>query len=207
MDINYTKQPTESSLCEENPILSKHDVSDEEKTVSEKKFGMKTFEMTDDISSYLQTLTKVASQKSPDMIINRGMEYSLCLMSLIIENADKIVRILSLDDNLNYLCYEPILNSIIGAQLKGVKIEILTNIKIAKGGMLDKYNSILKTIPENVYSDYLKNAPVFKSFVTGDEAMYRFDYNFDGINGLGSFNDPKMTENFNKIFDYLYEQC
>lgn len=207
MNINNTKQPTESSLCEENPFLSKDDVSDEEKNVSEKKFGMKTFEMTDDILSYLQTLTKVAVQKTPDMIINRGIEYSLCLMCLIIDNAGKKIRILSLDDNLNYLCYEPIFNNIIKAQQKGVNVEILTNIKNPIGGMLDKYSSILKTIPEKAYIDYLKKSPAFKSFITGDDTMYRFEYDLDTISGLGSFNDPEMTGNFNNIFDYLYEQC
>ena len=103
MNTNYIKQPTESSLCEESPVNSTTDVFDEEKTASEKPFEMRTLEMTDDIISYLHTLTKVAKQKTPDMIINKDTAYSLCLMSIIIENAKKNVRILSLDDNIYYL--------------------------------------------------------------------------------------------------------
>lgn len=207
MDTNYTKQPTESSLCEENPVNSTTDVFDEEKNASEKPFELRTLEMTEDIISYLHTLTKVAKQKAPDMIINKDTSHSLCLMSVIIENAKKNVRILSLDDNINYLCYELIFNNIKSAKQRGVNIEILTNMDVTKEGVFKRYAPMLKTIPINVYEDYQNNTPEFKSFMTGDDAMYRFEYSLESINGLGSFNDSKMTEGFNTVFEKLYKQC
>lgn len=207
MDTNYTKQPTESSLYEENPLNSTTDVFDEEKNASEKPFEMRTLELTDDISSYLHTLTKVAKQKAPDMIINKDTSHSLCLMSIIIENAQKNVRILSLDDNIYYLCYELIFNSIKSAKQRGVNVEILTNMDVTKEGVFKRYAPMLKTIPIKVYEDYQTNTPEFKSFMTGDDAMYRFEYSLESINGLGSFNDSKLTESFNTVFEKLYKQC
>lgn len=207
MDTNYTKKTTESSLCEESPVNSTTDVLDEEKTASEKPYEMRTLEMTDDIISYLHTLTKVAKQKTPDMIINKDTSYSLCLMSIIIENAKKNVRILSLDDNIYYLCYEHIFKNIISAKQRGVNVEILTNMDVSNEGVFKRYDSMLKTIPVIVYEEYQNNNPVFKSFMTGDDSMYRFEYSLESINGLGSFNDTKITESFNNIFEKLYKRC
>lgn len=207
MDTIYTKKPTESSLCEESPVNSTTDVFDEEKTASEKPFEMRTLEMTDDIISYLHTLTKVAKQKTPDMIINKDTAYSLCLMSIIIENAKKNVRILSLDDNIYYLCYELIFNNIISAKQRGVNVEILTNMDVANEGLFKRYGSMLKTIPIKVYEEYQNDTPEFNSFMTGDDTMYRFEYSLETISGLGSFNDSLITESFNNIFEKLYKQC
>lgn len=202
------KQPTESSLLEESPVYDKKDVADEEKkSPNSQKFGPKILEMSDEIREYQETLSKVAINKSADMIFNRGFLYSLSMISVIIKTATANIRVISLDDNLDYLCYDIIVKGIDNALQKGVNVEILTNVDVPKGTVLERYKGILKMIPKQVFDEYLKKKIGFSSFITGDDTMYRLEFKQETCSGLGSFNDSDMAGKFNDLFDYIYKQC
>lgn len=207
METNTKKQPTESDLAVESPCMpSKNDIQDEEKnSVSQNQDTLKSLKMTDELQAYKQTLVKIAAQKASDIISTNDLPYSLCLISVIIDSAKQVVRILSFDEKLDYLSYASIFHSIVSAQERGVDVRILTLADMKEDTSLYLYKGLVKSIPDKMYQQYKKVSPAFSAFVTGDDDMYRFDYVSDTFSGLGSFNDPNMTEKFNVVFDNIYK--
>lgn len=207
MNANLDNQPTESSLFEEEPVGSKTDVKDEEKSsVSSLDSKIVKFEESEQLSEYQQTLLRAASQKSSDIIYSKGLSYTLRLMYVIINEASTKLRIVFLGDDIKYLYYKQIFDSINSAIKKCVDVQILS-YKEVDDDLCELYGNKIKKIPNTVYEEFLKSSPAFRSFVTGDEGMYRFDFGIDSVSGLGSFNDPDMTSKFNELFDQIYKQC
>lgn len=207
MNANLDNQPTESSLFEEEPVGSKTDVKDEEKSsVSSLDSKIVKFEESEQLSEYQQTLLRAASQKSSDIIYSKGLSYTLRLMYVIINEASTKLRIVFFGDDINYLYYKQIFDSINSAIKKCVDVQILS-YKEVDDDLCELYGNKIKKIPNTVYEEFLKSSPAFRSFVTGDEGMYRFDFGIDSVSGLGSFNDPDMTSKFNELFDQIYKQC
>ena len=207
MNANLDNQPTESSLFEEEPVGSKTDVKDEEKSsVSSLDSKIVKFEESEQLSEYQQTLLRAASQKSSDIIYSKGLSYTLRLMYVIINEASTKLRIVFFGDDIKYLYYKQIFDSINSAIKKCVDVQILS-YKEVDDDLCELYGNKIKKIPNTVYEGFLKSSPAFRSFVTGDEGMYRFDFGIDSVSGLGSFNDPDMTSKFNELFDQIYKQC
>lgn len=207
MNANLDNQPTESSLFEEEPVGSKKDVKDEEKSsVSSLDSKIVKFEESEQLSEYQQTLLRAASQKSSDIIYSKGLSYTLRLMYVIINEASTKLRIVFFGDDIKYLYYKQIFDSINSAIKKCVDVQILS-YKEVDDDLCELYGNKIKKIPNTVYEEFLKSSPAFRSFVTGDEGMYRFDFGNDSDSGLGSFNDPDMTSKFNELFDQIYKQC
>lgn len=207
MNANLDNQPTESSLFEEEPVGSKTDVKDEEKSsVSSLDSKIVKFEESEQLSEYQQTLLRAASQKSSDIIYSKGLSYTLRLMYVIINEASTKLRIVFFGDDIKYLYYKQIFDSINSAIKKCVDVQILS-YKEVDDDLCELYENKIKKIPNTVYEEFLKSSPAFRSFVTGDEGMYRFDFGIDSVSGLGSFNDPDMTSKFNELFDQIYKQC
>lgn len=207
MNANLDNQPTESSLFEEEPVGSKTDVKDEEKSsVSSLDSKIVKFEESEQLSEYQQTLLRTASQKSSDIIYSKGLSYTLRLMYVIINEASTKLRIVFFGDDIKYLYYKQIFDSINSAIKKCVDVQILS-YKEVDDDLCELYGNKIKKIPNTVYEEFLKSSPAFRSFVTGDEGMYRFDFGIDSVSGLGSFNDPDMTSKFNELFDQIYKQC
>lgn len=207
MNANLDNQPTESSLFEEEPVGSKIDVKDEEKSsVSSLDSKIVKFEESEQLSEYQQTLLRAASQKSSDIIYSKGLSYTLRLMYVIINEASTKLRIVFFGDDIKYLYYKQIFDSINSAIKKCVDVQILS-YKEVDDDLYELYGNKIKKIPNTVYEEFLKSSPAFRSFVTGDEGMYRFDFGIDSVSGLGSFNDPDMTSKFNELFDQIYKQC
>lgn len=207
MNANLDNQPTESSLFEEEPVGSKTDVKDEEKSsVSSLDSKIVKFEESEQLSEYQQTLLRAASQKSSDIIYSNGLSYTLRLMYVIINEASTKLRIVFFGDDIKYLYYKQIFDSINPAIKKCVDVQILS-YKEVDDDLCELYGNKIKKIPNTVYEEFLKSSPAFRSFVTGDEGMYRFDFGIDSVSGLGSFNDPDMTSKFNELFDQIYKQC
>lgn len=207
MNANLDNQPTESSLFEEEPVGSKTDVKDEEKSsVSSLDSKIVKFEESEQLSEYQQTLLRAASQKSSDIIYSKGLSYTLRLMYVIINEASTKLRIVFFGDDIKYLYYKQIFDSINSAIKKCVDVQILS-YKEVDDDLCELYGNKIKKIPNTVYEEFLKSSPAFRSFVTGDECMYRFDFGIDSVSGLGSFNDPDMTSKFNELFDQIYKQC
>lgn len=206
MNANLDNQPTESSLFEEEPVGSKTDVKDEEKSsVSSLDSKIVKFEESEQLSEYQQTLLRAASQKSSDIIYSKGLSYTLRLMYVIINEASTKLRIVFFGDDIKYLYYKQIFDSINSAIKKCVDVQILS-YKEVDDDLCELYGNKIKKIPNTVYEEFLKSSPAFRSFVTGDEGMYRFDFGIDSVSGLGSFNDPDMTSKFNELFDQIYKQ-
>lgn len=207
MNANLDNQPTESSLFEEEPVGSKTDVKDEEKSsVSSLDSKIVKFEESEQLSEYQQTLLRAASQKSSDIIYSKGLSYTLRLMYVIINEASTKLRIVFFGDDIKYLYYKQIFDSINSAIKKCVDVQILS-YKEVDDDLCELYGNKIKKIPNTVYEEFLKSSPAFRSFVMGDEGMYRFDFGIDSVSGLGSFNDPDMTSKFNELFDQIYKQC
>lgn len=207
MNANLDNQPTESSLFEEEPVGLKTDVKDEEKSsVSSLDSKIVKFEESEQLSEYQQTLLRAASQKSSDIIYSKGLSYTLRLMYVIINEASTKLRIVFFGDDIKYLYYKQIFDSINSAIKKCVDVQILS-YKEVDDDLCELYGNKIKKIPNTVYEEFLKSSPAFRSFVTGDEGMYRFDFGIDSVSGLGSFNDPDMTSKFNELFDQIYKQC
>ena len=207
MNANLDNQPTESSLFEEEPVGSKTAVKDEEKSsVSSLDSKIVKFEESEQLSEYQQTLLRAASQKSSDIIYSKGLSYTLRLMYVIINEASTKLRIVFFGDDIKYLYYKQIFDSINSAIKKCVDVQILS-YKEVDDDLCELYGNKIKKIPNTVYEEFLKSSPAFRSFVTGDEGMYRFDFGIDSVSGLGSFNDPDMTSKFNELFDQIYKQC
>lgn len=207
MNANLDNQPTESSLFEEEPVGSKTDVKDEEKSsVSSLDSKIVKFEESEQLSEYQQTLLRAASQKSSDIIYSKGLSYTLRLMYVIINEASTKLRIAFFGDDIKYLYYKQIFDSINSAIKKCVDVQILS-YKEVDDDLCELYGNKIKKIPNTVYEEFLKSSPAFRSFVTGDEGMYRFDFGIDSVSGLGSFNDPDMTSKFIELFDQIYKQC
>lgn len=113
MNANLDNQPTESSLFEEEPVGSKTDVKDEEKSsVSSLDSKIVKFEESEQLSEYQQTLLRAASQKSSDIIYSKGLSYTLRLMYVIINEASTKLRIVFFGDDIKYLYYKQIFDSI-----------------------------------------------------------------------------------------------
>lgn len=208
MGTNTIKQSqTESDMTVESPwIPFENDIQEEEKNSESQNWkALKSLIMNDELMAYRQTLVKASKSKSSDIIVSNGLSYSLCLISVIIDSATSIVRILSFDEKQDYLSYEPICRSIISAKERGVDVKILTLANMVEDANLELYKDIVKRIPDNIYQEYKQVSPAFSAFVTGDDDMYRFDYAADSYNGLGSFNDPDMTGKFNTVFDNIYK--
>lgn len=205
MDNEQNNSHTESSLVEQSPTKC-DDVNVEEKLETSENNSILRIEQNEELLNYLKMLSNVASQKSSDIILNKGLPYAVCIMKVIITSSKSNIRILSLDKNLEYLRYDVIIDSITSALQKNVNVKILTNNDVS---ILSKecYASIIKIIPDNIFNDYLKLSPIVSSFITGDNDMFLFEYNEDDANGLASFNDKEMTDKFNTIFDNLFKQC
>lgn len=207
MNANLDNQPTESSLLEEGPVCSTTDVKDEEKSsTSSLNSKIVMFEESEQLSEYQQTLLRVASQKSSDIIYSKGLSYTLRLMYVMINEASTKLRIVFFGDDVKYLYYKQILDSINSAIENGVDVQILSYKEIDET-LCQLYGNKIKKIPDSVYEQFLESSPGFRSFVTGDETMYRFDFGLDSVSGLGSFNDPDMSSKFNSLFDQIYKQC
>lgn len=127
-------------------------------------------------------------------------------MYVIINEASTKLRIVFFGDDIKYLYYKQIFDSINSAIKKCVDVQILS-YKEVDDDLCELYGYKIKKIPNTVYEEFLKSSPAFRSFVTGDEGMYRFDFGIDSVSGLGSFNDPDMTSKFNELFDQIYKQC
>ena len=169
--------------------------------------GLKTFEVDDDLKNYQRSIEMAADNHYQDMVISKGSNYAVSFMAKIIEKAEHHIRIFSLDKNFDYLTYEVIIKSIEEAQKRNVEVQILTNVENISEYIRQVYDGLLKDIPPKVFKKHLDSSPVFKSFITGDNCMYRIEYQVETLDGLGSFNDVRITENFNAIFDELYRQC
>lgn len=207
MNANLNNQPTESSLLEEGPVCSTTDVKDEEKSsTSSLNSKIVMFEESEQLSEYQQTLLRAASQKSTDIIYSKGLSYTLRLMYVMINEASTKLRIVFFGDDVKYLYYKQILDSINSAIENGVDVQILSYKDIDEN-LCQLYGNKIKKIPDTVYEKFLESSPGFRSFVTGDEIMYRFDFGLDSVSGLGSFNDPDMSSKFNSLFDQIYKQC
>lgn len=127
MNANLDNQPTESSLFEEEPVGSKTDVKDEEKSsVSSLDSKIVKFEESEQLSEYQQTLLRAASQKSSDIIYSKGLSYTLRLMYVIINEASTKLRIVFFGDDIKYLYYKQIFDSINSAIKKCVDVQILS---------------------------------------------------------------------------------
>ena len=177
----------------------------DENTVKQET-GIKSLDRTNDLDNYKLTLTKAADECSTDIIVNKGTPYSVCLIAKIIEKANKKIRMLCIGDCIEYLCYEEILNSIKLARNKGIEFIILLNRKLKNNELERLYCEMVKIIPENVFNENLKDDP-FKTFITGDDFTYRFEFEANGIKGIGCFNDKGVTQNFINKFDQIQEEC
>ena len=176
MGTNTIKQSqTESDMTVESPwIPFENDIQEEEKNSESQNWkALKSLIMNDELMAYRQTLVKASKSKSSDIIVSNGLSYSLCLISVIIDSATSIVRILSFDEKQDYLSYEPICRSIISAKERGVDVKILTLANMVEDANLELYKDLVKRIPDNIYQEYKQVSPAFSAFVTGDDDIFR----------------------------------
>lgn len=208
METNIKDQSTESSWYEEEPVSSKSDVNDEEKTASSRNSKILNFDESEELLTYQKTLLNAAEKKSSDMILSNGLSYSLRLIYAIISTANKNIRMVLFDNDKVCLYYKQIIDIVALAKSKGVVVQILTNVDL-DAELEHIYEGNIKEIPNQVYEQFLQSLPAFRSFITGDDCMYRLEFALDNepFSGLGCFYDPDMTSNFIKLFDNFYKKC
>lgn len=159
---------------------------------------------------YRRYIQRLREEKSKAVFMNSSTEHAIIVLSELFQSAEKEVLILSrnlsreVTDNENYLKQ---LDAFL--QKKNTKLEIiLTNYSEHF-----KHSRIYEVLTTR--SKENPNIMLFKSnsqatvneepvnFVICDSTAYRFEYNLDDREAIGSFNGGAEVESLKKIFNKL----
>lgn len=165
-----------------------------------------------DIRDYQRRIENLANSRSPFIFYYAGIAQASIVLSNIIKNSNSVIRMVCGSLNSKLKSESSFLNSIEDFLLRGGELRILLD---------DHYPDVESEFTNllNIYKDlnnvqiraFKDGAGIFDEdynlihYMTGDDSIYRREFDCVQFLARGSFNDPDETEELNKFFDDAFE--
>lgn len=163
---------------------------------------------SEQIAEYRNFLQKAADDNSNTTISNSGMDHAVVLYSVMLEHANKIVRIFCQSGDSYVWNHPTFIDSLHNFLNKPEShLEIMTVEQPHVSSVWNsRENVTIVHIDENAKNEIyrvLKNRSC--NFAIFDDNKYRFEYDYEQFKAFGSFNDADSAKKLIELFDNAFE--
>lgn len=166
--------------------------------------------LDENLESFKELVKDLSANQASLIFPNKGARFASIVIGEIFKNAKEKVRILANDMNGEINNNDEYIEGLKEAIKKNIKIDVvlhnieyLTNPSKGLKLLLDHKGQNVNFYHVNVIEDSKLNNLFF---ATGDNKMFRLEFDNNTHTASCSFDDPKRTEDLNSIFNNLLKK-